>query len=77
MTMQFKRVTPRLWRGNGMGHDPATYAVVADGREIGRIDSIGRGYGWTFRPANTLSKARIRRDTLAELKAAVCAGRED
>ena len=43
--IRLKRLTPRLWRGNGMGHEPATYAALDRyGRETARV--FGSGYGW-------------------------------
>lgn len=62
----FRRTRPRLWKGNGFGYEPAHYAVLRDGREIGTI--IPRAvYGWL----GDICGSRFTNDKLADLKKAI------
>lgn len=35
--VKIKRTVARRWLGNGMGYDPAEYAIIVNGEPIGRI----------------------------------------
>jgi hypothetical protein len=70
MTITFRRTKPRLWQGNGFGYSPATYAILQDGIEVGRI-CYGSRWIAAFGVIDTNGFFTIHRDRLADLKAAV------